>query len=49
MEEGRSSFKILTGKLTETRPLGRSRRRWDLVEIGINAGNWDDSVQDKDF
>ena len=25
MEEGRSAFKILTGK----RPLGRPRRRWD--------------------
>ena len=39
--EGRSAFKILTGK----RPLGRPRRRWqdnirmDLEEIGINAGN----------
>ena len=41
MEEGRSAFKILTGK----RPLGRPRRRWednvrmDLEEIGINEGN----------
>ena len=41
MEEGRSSFKILTGK----RPLGRPRRRWednirmDLEGIGINAGS----------
>ena len=39
MKEGRSAFKILTGK----RPLGRPRRRWDdnirmdLEEIGINA------------
>ena len=45
MEEGRSSFKILTGKPTGKRPLGRPRRRWednirmDLEEIGINAGN----------
>ena len=29
MEEGRSAFKILTGKPTGTRPLGRSRRRWE--------------------
>ena len=27
MEEGRSSFKILTGKPTGKRPLGRPRRR----------------------
>ena len=42
MEEGRSAFKILTGKSTGKRPLGRPRRRWevnirmDLEEIGIN-------------
>ena len=46
MEEGRSAFKILTGKPTGKRPLGRPRRRWEdnirigLEEIGINAGNW---------
>ena len=45
MEEGRSAFKILTGKPTEKTPLGRPRRGWednigmDLEEIGINAGN----------
>ena len=44
MEENRSTFKILTGKPTGKRLLGRSRRRWedniriDLEEIGINAG-----------
>ena len=44
MEEGRSVYKILTGKPTGKRPLGRSRRRWedniriDFEEIGINAG-----------
>ena len=48
MEDGRSAFKILTGKPTGKRPLGRPRRRWednirmDLEEIGINAGNWVD-------
>ena len=48
MEEGRSAFKILTGKPTRKRPLGRPRRRWednirmDLEEIGINSGNWVD-------
>ena len=44
MEEGRSAFKILTGKPTGKRPLGRPRRRWEenirieLEEISINAG-----------
>ena len=28
MEEGRSAFKILTGKSTGKIPLGRPRRRW---------------------
>ena len=40
MEEGRSAFKILTGKPTGNRPSERPRRRWednirmDLEEIG---------------
>ena len=48
MEEGRSAFKILTGKPTGKRPLGRLKRRWEdnirmnLLEIGINAENWVD-------
>ena len=29
MEEGRSVFKILTGKPTGKRPLGRPRYRWE--------------------
>ena len=55
MEEGRSAFKILTGKPTGKRPLGRPRCRWednirmDLEEIGINAGNWVNSAQDMDY
>ena len=55
MEEGRSAFKILTGKPTGKRPLGRPRRRWednirmDLEEIGMNAGNWVDSVLDRSY
>ena len=28
MEEGRSTFKVLKGKPTGKRPLGRPRRRW---------------------
>ena len=44
MEEGRSTLKILTGKPTGKRPLGRPRHRWEdnirmnLEEIGINLG-----------
>ena len=54
MEKGRSAFKILTGKPTGKRPLGRPRRRWedniriDLEEICINAGNLVDSAQEWD-
>ena len=29
MEEGRSAFKILTGKPTGKKPLGRPSRRWE--------------------
>ena len=29
MEEGRSAFKILTGKPAGKSPLGRPRRRWE--------------------
>ena len=43
MEKGRSPFKILTGKPTGKRPLGRPRRRWkdirmDIKEIGTIRG-----------
>ena len=55
MEEGRSAIKILSGKPTGKRPLGRPRRRWednirmDLEEIGINAGNYVDLAHDRDY
>ena len=55
MEESRSAFKILTGKPTGKRPLGRPRRRWednirmDLEEKGINECKWVDSDQDRDY
>ena len=29
MEDSRSAFKILTGKPTGKRPLGKPRRRWE--------------------
>ena len=54
-KEGRSAFKMLTGKPKGKRPLGRPRRRWednirmDLERIGIKAGNWVDSAQDRDY
>ena len=54
MEEGRSAFKILTGKATGKRPF-RLRHRWednirmDLEEMGINAGNWIGLAQDRDY
>ena len=55
MERDRSAFKILTGKPTGKRTLGRPRRRWeynirmDLEEIGISAGDLVDSAQDRDY
>ena len=50
MEEGRSTFKILTDT-----PLGRPRRRWednirmDIKVTGINTRNCVDSAQDMDY
>ena len=41
--------------ILQERGLGRPRRRWednirmDLEEIGINAGNWVGSAQDRDY
>ena len=51
----RSAFKILTGKPTGKRSLGRPRRRWednirmDLEEIDINVWNSVDSAQDRNY
>ena len=55
MDEGRSAFKILTGKPTGKRPLRRPRHRWennirmDFKEIGINTRNWVGLAQDRDY
>ena len=51
MEEGRSAFKILSGKPKENKPLGRPRRRWEgkNKEIGNNTANQVDSAQDRDY
>ena len=53
MEEG--AFKILTGKPTGKRLLGRPRARWvdnirmDLKQICINKRKWVDLAQDRDY
>ena len=46
MEEGRSAFKILTGK-----PTGRweDNIRMDIKEIGFNTRNWVNLAQDMDY
>ena len=55
MKKVRNVFKMLTGKPTVKGPLGRAKRIWednirmDLEEIGINAGNWIDSAQDRNY
>jgi len=55
VEDGRSSFKISTGKLTEERPLGTSRCSWEdniriyLKEIGVNVRNRIYSALDRDY
>ena len=48
MKEGRSAFKILTGKPARNIPLGRPTHIWegnirmDLIEMGVNMRNWVD-------
>ena len=55
MEEGRSTFQILTGKLTGEELLGRLKCRWennikiDWKEIDINTRNWIDSAHDRHY
>ena len=38
MEEGRSAFKMLTGKPTGKRNLGRPRRRWRVFYGAMGCG-----------
>jgi hypothetical protein len=46
IKESMSAFKVLTGKTTGKRPIGRPRRRWeynirmDPKEMGVNTKNW---------
>ena len=55
MEEGRSTFKILTSTPAGKRLLVRPRRKWeeyirmDLKAIGINKRNWIDLVLDRQY
>ena len=53
MEESRSAFKIVTGKPTGKRLLGRptweNNVRMNLKEIGISTRNWVDSAQDRNY
>ena len=55
MEEGWSSFKIVTGKPAGKSPLGRPSCRWednirvDLKEIGNNTRNRVDSSPGRDY
>ena len=55
IEKGWIAFKILAGKSTGNRPLGRPKRRWEdtigmgLKEIGITTRNLLDWAQDRDY
>jgi hypothetical protein len=46
MGEGRGVYRVLVGRPTGKKPLGRPRHRWkdnikmDLMETGINGVNW---------
>jgi len=50
----RNAYKILVGKPTGKRPLGKPRRRWedniriDLREIGWEGVDWIHLAQDRD-
>jgi len=51
--EGRGVYRVLVGRLEGSRPLGRSRHRWednikmDLREVGIDGANWIQLAQDR--
>ena len=55
MDEGTSTFIILTGTPTGKRPLKRPRRRWEnnirihLKEIGILTRDWVNSAKYRDY
>jgi hypothetical protein len=53
MGEKRNVYRLLVGKPAGMRPLGRARSRWignikmDLLEIGLNVGDWIGLAQDR--
>ena len=53
ISECRNSFRMLTDKPTEKRPLGWLRLRWDenfrmdLKAIRVNTRNWKDTAQNR--
>ena len=53
MGERRGVYRVLVGKLEETRPLGKPRCRWednikaDLQEVGCGSVEWIDLAQDR--
>ena len=53
--EGRSAFKISTGKPTGNIHLGKLRRTWednirmDLKEVNVNLRNLINTAQDRDY
>ena len=53
MEKIRSAFKVLRGKPTGKRSLGRPRRRWEdnikWTYFFNYMRNWVDSAQDRDY
>ena len=55
MERGRSALKVLIGKPTRKKPIGRTMYTWennittDLKEIGANTRNWIDLAQDRGY
>ena len=54
MEQSRSAYRVLVGKLEGKRPLGRSRRRWEdnvkieLRNVGCEPGDWIELAEDRD-
>jgi hypothetical protein len=48
MGEKRNAYRLLVGKPEGRRPLGRPRRRLDLVEVGWGDVDWIVLAQDRD-
>jgi len=41
MREARSTYNVLDGKSERKRPLGRPRRRWQDIRIGVREIGWE--------